>query len=157
MMKLVAEFGTSDWNCEITSILTLKYESSNTVKATEDGQCSARLTKGSDKKCTCNDAPPATYQFSVADNGVVTLSEDGKSQKLTPAPSSKGSGGGGMSIGLIAGIAGGAVVALLLVAAGVYFYRRRQQQQPIRYEDANQAFITSNGRDTKSPPPPPRV
>lgn len=160
MMKNVMELGNSDSNCEATGNFKLKYTSGTTVELTEDGQCSARLTKGSDRKCFCDDTPQATYQFSVADDGVVTLSLGGKSQKLTPVPSSNGSGsgGGGTSIGLIVGIAGGAVVAVLLLAAGVYCYRRQQhQQQPIGYEDANQAFITNNGGNSKSPPPPPRV
>lgn len=150
MMTYVMTFGNSAAMCEITYTYTLKYKGSE-VTLTEDGACTPRVIKGSDK-CTCTSQDQVTYQFSVDADGIVTLKgENGSQQKLTPVPGNNGSSsGGGMNIMLIVAIAGGAVVALLLVAGGVFCYRRQQQQSPEDYVDANRALIGNNGEEVKS-------
>ena len=154
MLALTDSFGNSDMACDNTYTFILKYNgNASAVEATAHGDCIPKVTKGSTTECTCK-STKGTYtdQFSVdANTGVVTLSAldsaGGKSLKLTPTKAD--SSGGGISIALIAGIAGGAVVALLLLSGAVYFYRQQHQQQPGDYVDANEAFI-SNGGDANA-------
>ena len=148
MLAITNSYGNSASACAITYNFILKYDGS-AVEATVNGYCIPKVTKGSSTECTCStDNVPVTYQFSVdANTGVVTLSAGGESSKLTPTKAN--SSGGGISIALIAGIAGGAVIALLLLSGALYFYRQQQQQQPGDYVDANEAFI-SNGGDAKA-------